>query len=279
MNAIEMKPVLIIARHELRIILRNRWVALYAAVFAILTLAVSYFGLAVIQFTGFQGFERTSVSLLNLVLYIVPLGSMLMGVQSFTKEGGATDQLFTEPVTRAEIVLGKIIGVSFAGFIALTAGFGFAGALIAAKVGTYGLEDYVALAGMAFILSVVFVAIAALIAILHRRSVKAYATILAVWFFLVIFFDLGVIGVTFLLPEGYANKTAFTALFLNPVDGGRVAALLVIAGKEVLGAAGAELLRLIGGAGKGVALLLASLVAWTIVPAIVSVKVLERQDV
>ena len=35
--------VLTIARHELRITLRSRWIVIYAAIFAVLTLAVSYF--------------------------------------------------------------------------------------------------------------------------------------------------------------------------------------------------------------------------------------------
>ncbi len=98
-----------IARQELRIILRNRWIMFYSAIFAVLTLAVSYFGLAVIEFTGFQEFNRTAVSLLNLVLYIVPLATMLMAVQSCRTEGGATDQLFAEPVTLTEIVLGQAV--------------------------------------------------------------------------------------------------------------------------------------------------------------------------
>ena len=129
------RPVATIARHELRIVLRSRWVPVYALIFASLTFAVSYFGLTVVEYTGFQEFDRTAVSLLNLVLYVVPLATMLMAVQSFRDEGGATDQLFTEPVTKGEIVLGKLIGLSLAHILATVVGFGLTGVMIGIEVG------------------------------------------------------------------------------------------------------------------------------------------------
>jgi Cu-processing system permease protein len=62
-----------IARQELVINIRNRWTLVFAGVFGILVLAISYFGLVTGGSLGFQGFARTSASLLNMVLYIVPL--------------------------------------------------------------------------------------------------------------------------------------------------------------------------------------------------------------
>ncbi len=267
-----------IARHELRIILRNRWISAYAAVFALLTLAISYFGLAVIEYTGFQGFERTSVSLLNLILYIVPLCSMLAAVQSLTKEGGTTDQLFTEPITRTEIVVGKFLGVSIANILALLIGFGVSGVLIGLKTGMSGIADYLVLVGFTSLLSFVFVALASFTTILLKRTVKAYAAVLVMWFAMVIFFDLLIIGLTFLLPEGYANKVAFFGLFLNPVSASRVSVLILIAGKEVLGVAGAELMRAIGGVSQAVVSLFSSLIVWVVLPMFLSVTVLKKQD-
>ena len=270
----------IIARHEMRIVLRGRLLASYAAILAVLTCAVSYFGLTVIQFTGFQGFERTSVSLLNLVFYIVPLVSMLTAVQSFSKDGGATDRLFTEPITRAEIVAGKYIGLIASNFAAILAGFGLSGALIASKVGAEGLIDFALLAGMTCLLSAVFIAIGVGGAISLRRGARAYAFVIALWFLFAVFFDLLVIGVTFLLPEAYAGKAALYGLFANPVSSARVAVLLQIAGKEVFGAAGAHILRAAGGSVEvAVAVLTASLLAWIAVPLAVSTKLFSRQDI
>jgi Cu-processing system permease protein len=221
-----LRIVATIARQELRIILRNRWIVIYSAIFAVLTLAVSYFGLAVIEFTGFQEFNRTAVSLLNLVLYIVPLATMLMAVQSFRAEGGATDQLFAEPVTLTEIVLGKMTGLVSAHVLATVLGFSFTGVLVGAKVGTRGVSSYLALVGFTILVGIVFVAIASMLTILAGRGNRAYAVVLVAWFAMVLLFDLLIIGLSFVLPETMASRTAFAGVFLNPIDATRVATLL-----------------------------------------------------
>src|SRR5215468_9699057 len=100
-----------IARQELVINIRNRWTGIFAVAFGALVLAISYFGMVTVGTTGFQGFARTSASLLNLVLYVVPLVSLIMGTMSFTSEKASSELLFSQPVTRAEILLGKLAGL------------------------------------------------------------------------------------------------------------------------------------------------------------------------
>lgn len=277
-SAYGMTVIGLIARQELRIILRNRWVVAYAGVFAALTLAVSYFGLSVIEFTGFQGFERTTASLLNLVLYIVPLVGMLMAVQSFSVEGGATDQLFTEPVTRGEIVLGKLAGIVAANILATLFGFGMTGLLIARQVGTQGLGDYAVLVAYTILIGMVFAALGSLITVITRRTLRAYAAVIVTWFLLALLFDLLIIGVSFLLPEGWANRLAFAGLFLNPIDAARIATLLVVSGKEMFGVAGALLTRSLGGVLPAEALLTTALLCWCFAPVALAISALRRQD-
>jgi len=267
-----------LARHELRILLRSRWVPLYGAVFAVLVLGVSYFGLAVVELTGFQRLDRTAVSLLSLVLYIVPLATMLMTVQSFRPEGGVTEQLLSEPLTASEVVLGKLLGLAGAHGLATVFGFGFAGVLIAAKGGTAGLGSYLVLVGFTLVVGLVFLSLASLLTLLAGRAVRAYALVLVVWFVMVLLFDLLVIGVSFLLPEVWANRLALGGVFLNPVDAARVGALLSISGREMFGPAGAQLVRALGGVGWAVASLVGSLVVWVVVGAAGAVAVLRRMD-
>lgn len=278
-GSLDSRTLGVIARQELRVLLRSRWVLLYSAVFAVLTSGVSYFGLAVVEFTGFQSFDRTAVSLLNLVLYIVPLATMLMAVQSFRPEGGITEQLLAEPATRAEIVVGKLAGLAGAHLLATLLGFGFTGALIAIKVGTYGLPAYLAVVVYTLLVGLVFLALGSLITLLARRGLRAYALVMVTWFVLVLLFDLLVVGATFLLPEAWANRLAVGALFANPVDATRVATLLAVAGKELFGPAGARLTRALGGTAPAIALLTAVLALWVLVPAGLGIATLRRQDV
>lgn len=278
MIALSARSMAIVARQELRIALRNRWVLFYAGIFAALTAAVSYFGLSLIEFTGFQGFARTTASLLNLVLYIVPLVAMLMTVQSFSPEGGATEQLFTEPLLRSEVVIGKLAGVSAALALATLLGFGAPAILITRQAGTAGLASYLVLVGISLATGVAFCSIAALLTILAGRGQRSYAIVLVAWFALVLLYDLSVIGVSFLLPDETAERVAYGSLFFNPIDAARIATLLATVGKEMFGAAGALLVRAIGGTGPALALLLTALAAWTLLPAAAACWVLRRQD-
>lgn len=268
-----------VARQELRVLLRTPWVAVYAMVFTVLTLSVSYFGLAVMERVGLQEFDRTAVSLLNLVLYIVPLATMLMAVQSFRAEGGTTEQLLAEPVGRAEIVVGKLLGLSAGHLLATLLGFGFTGIVVGVRVGNRGLSAYLALVAFTVLLGVAFLSLSAMLTILSRRGGRAYAVVLVSWFVLVLLYDLVVIGLAFVLPEWWANRLALVATFLNPIDACRVAALLAISGKELFGAAGAQLVRMLGGVPQAIALLIAALLGWIVLLTTLGAWSLDRQDI
>jgi Cu-processing system permease protein len=274
-----MNAITTIARQELIINIRNRWTLIFAVAFSVLVLAISYFGLVTAGAIGFQGFARTSASLLNLVLYIVPLVALTMGTLSFTSEKSLNEMLFAQPVTRAEILLGKLAGLFASIFTATLIGFGVGGMIIAAKAGTDGALRYPLFVAFALLLALVFLSLSALIAALCRRQTKAFGVALFIWFFYVLFYDLLVIGATFLMKERVANKFIFASLFGNPVDIVRVATLIALDGKEVFGAAGAALLRFLGGGTASITLLVAVLVAWIFIPLFFSQRVLEHQDI
>jgi Cu-processing system permease protein len=271
--------VITIARQELVINVRNRWTLTFAAVFGALALGISYFGLATAGRVGFQGFARTSASLLNLVLYLVPLVALTMGALSFTSEKSGGELLFAQPVTRAEVLLGKLAGL-FASICASTiAGFGLAGIVIAAKAGSAEVWRYPLFVGFSLMLALIFLSLSAMISSLCHRKTKAFGVALFLWFFFVLFYDLLVIGGSFLMKERAANQFIFASLFGNPVDMARVASLMTLDGKEVFGAAGAALTRSLGGETASILLLVAGLVVWMVIPFFISQRLLRRQDI
>jgi Cu-processing system permease protein len=245
----------------------------------VLALAISYFGLITAGTLGFQGFVRTSASLLNLVLYVVPLLALIMGNLSFTSEKSASELLFAQPVTRSEILIGKLAGLFISITLAMLIGFGLAGVIIASQVGAGGSIRYPLLVVFSLLLVMVFLSLGALVAMLCHRQAKAFGIALFLWFFFVLFYDLLVIGVTFLVKERTANLLIFASLFGNPVDMVRVASLIVLDGKEVFGTAGASLLRFLGGEKSSLVSLLIGLALWVGVPLWLSQKLLSRQDV
>ena len=275
----ETNAITTIARQELVINIRNRWTLVFACVFGILVLSISYFGLVTSGSVGFQGFARTSASLLNMVLYIVPLVALVTGTLSFTSEKSAGELLFSQPVTRGEILLGKFFGLFASILTATLIGFGLAGVVIATNAGTEGSLRYPAFVAFSLLLALIFLSLSAFISALCQRKSKALGAALFVWFFFVLFYDLLVIGLTFLLKERTANAFIFGSLFGNPVDMVRVASLMTLNGKDIFGAGGAALLKFLGGDGASLALLLVALSCWVVVPLFIAQRLLSRQDI
>lgn len=270
--------LLTIAQQEIRINIRNRWTLLFATVFSLLAVIISYFGMVTEGYAGFASFERTSASLLSLVLYLVPLVALTMAALSFTGDRGAAELLFSQPVDRSEILLGKSLGLFGSVLTAMVIGFGLAGIVIALQVGTDGLLRFLEFTGIAVLLAAVFISLGSLCAVLGGTRPRAFGLVLFCWFFLVLFYDLLVIGACFLVKERTASLLIFLSLFGNPVDAARVSALLSLGDATIFGAAGAALVKFLGGPGLSTAALVTILASWTVAPILIANRVLRKMD-
>ncbi|MCC7308084.1 MAG: ABC transporter permease subunit [Acidobacteria bacterium] len=275
----EISSILTIARQELTVAIRNKWTVIFAFVFGSLVLTISYFGSVTAAEIGFQGFNRTTASLLSLVLYLIPLVALMMGTQSFMSSEGGDDMLFAQPVLRSEVLLGKLLGLFAALVTATFVGFGLGGLVIATQTDANDFTGYPIFVGLSLFLSLIFLSLSMLVAIGCKRRTSAYGAALLVWFFFVIFYDLLVLGGSLLFKERTANYFIFASLFGNPVDIVRVAGLLSLKGEEVFGAAGAALLKFLGGEWRAIAALIFSLIFWAATPTLISFRLLRKQDI
>ncbi|MFN0170334.1 MAG: ABC transporter permease [Bryobacteraceae bacterium] len=274
-----MHAIRTIAGLELRIQARSRWTASFALIFAALAVAISYFGLVTAGSVGIQSFERTAASLLNLVLYLAPIVALTMSTLSLSGERGAQELLFSQPISRSSVLIGKLAGLFVSLGTATLAGFGLSGLLIATAAGTDGLLRFLAMVGVSLLLEAVFLALGCLVAVAAATRVRAFGAALFFWFFFVLFYDLVVIGMSFLLRERLANQMILWSLFGNPVDLARVSALLAMGDPAIFGAAGAALVKAFGGAAASHALLLAGLCAWVALPVLAANRWLRHRDV
>jgi len=268
-----------IARQELLVNIRNKWTIIFAGVFGVLVVGISYIGIMAEGFSGMQNFTRTSASMLNLVLYIVPLIALIMGTLSFTSDRGTTELLFSQPVFRGEVLLGKILGLFFSLSLSMIVGFIVAGGIIVTVTGSEGLLQYLMFVLLSLLLALVFLVVAVMIATSNKRKSRSFGIALFAWFFFVLFYDLIILGVSLLFKGQTANTILFLSLFGNPVDMVRVAALIILDNVSIFGAAGAALLRFLGGSGMSVGLLIGSLLVWIGIPIVVSHRLLNKQDI
>ena len=149
-------PVIQIARQEFIINRRNRWVVLFAVLFALLSLALAYFGMITSGYSGFQDFVRTSASLINLGGFLLPLFALLLGVFSFLTNREYLEILATQPVSRSGVLLGKYFGLLLSVLAAATLGFGLPGIVISTAIGLEGATTYLVVVAFSCILAAIF---------------------------------------------------------------------------------------------------------------------------
>jgi Cu-processing system permease protein len=269
------------AREELVLALRSRWTQIFAIVFGVLAAAVAGAGYVLSGGHGVQDFARTAVSLVQLVLLLVPLTALVIGVLSLAPERGAAELVFSQPVSRGTVLLGKLLGLLAALAAAQALGFGAAGALVYAQTGSLGLGGFVALVLTALVTTAVFLGLAALLAAgaVGRKRTRALALALVVWFAAVVFADLLALGAASLLPSGPASRVLIAAAIANPLGALRTGALLAVEGTGAFGAASLALFRFAGGPwGTGVVLSL-SVLFWLVAPPALALRRLRRADI
>jgi len=272
-------PLLLCARQELLLAVRSRWTQIFAAVFAALSLAVAASGYILSGGAGMQDFSRTAVSLVQLILLLTPLTSLVIGVLALSPERGSAELLFSQPVSRRAVLVGRILGLFAALAAAQALGLGAAGLVVFSRSGQSGLSGYGILFLGALVLTAIFLGIAALLASggVGRRA-RALALALIVWFAAVVLFDVAALGAASLLPSGAASRLLITAVLVNPIDAVRTGALLGIQGTTAFGAASLAFLRFTKGPTGAAGLLALSALAWMVLPVALAVRRLDRAD-
>lgn len=276
-----MRTLALFAHEELVLALRSRWTQIFAVVFAALALAVAGSGYVLTGGLGVQDFSRTAVSLVQLVLMLVPLTALMIGVLSLAPERGAAELVFSQPVARRTVLLGKLWGLFQALAAAQALGFGAAGLVVYSQAGQEGLGRFLLLVAASLVTTAVFLGLAALLSAtaIGRRRTRALALALVVWFVAVVLFDVAALGVATLLPSGTASRLLAVTVIVNPVGAIRTGTLLGIEGTAAFGAASLAFLRFTGGAWGAAGWIGLSLAVWLCVPPALAAWRLRRVDV
>lgn len=265
-------------KKEINDSLNNRWFMLYAAAFTGLALLLSWLSLSGggTGYSGFAGFGRTAASLVNLVLLIVPLMGLTIGAGGISgeREHGTLHYLLAQPVSRAEVLLGKYLGLAASLLGALALGFGLSGVIIAGRGGQTDAGAYGLLVIFSFTLALGMLSLGFLIGILTRKAAMATGIALFLWLVLVFVGDLGLMGTTlaFKLPI----QTLFNLALINPLQVFKMSALMSInATLDVLGPAGIYAIQTYRD--NLTWMFLGALFAWIILPLLAAYGVFVRR--
>jgi Cu-processing system permease protein len=271
------RRMIVVAREEYRRALESRWLFGFSALLAVLVLGLSFFGLAQAREVGYQGFARVTLSLMNLVLFMVPLSGLLLGVTSLTGGQATLPLLLAQPVTRSEVFLGKFLGLVAAITIAQAVGFGAGGLVVALNAGFDQVRGFVALTLLSFLLGAITVAGSMFLAVLWPDRLRATSAALGAWLLLVVAYDLGVLGVSSWLRGLPLQSVLLPALLANPVDLVRVLTTVAAGSGALFGPTSAVLVRFFGTVG-GVQLALLALLLQLAAPLALGAWIFRRRD-
>ncbi|MBZ0086817.1 MAG: ABC transporter permease [Thermomonas sp.] len=216
----EFTPILTVAAKEFRDRIRNRWVLAIALVFAVFSLVIAWFGGAQQGQVGFRSIEFTIASLVSLVIYLIPLISLLLGFDAIVgeRERGSLGLLLALPITRLELLLGKYLGLALALTLSTLAGFGAVAVVLWKHMNAAALYHYGGFMLSSVLLGLAFLSIALLLSTLARERTRASGMAIAAWFFFVLVFDLLLLGLLVSTGGQVGGDSFAWLLMLNPTD-------------------------------------------------------------
>jgi len=275
-----MRAVLLVAGKEIQESLRNRWVLAMTAILAVLALSLTFLGSAPTGTVGVRALDVVVVSLSSLTIFIVPLVALLISHDAIVGEieRGTMLLLLSYPVSRSQVLIGKFAGQLAVLAFATVLGYGAAAAALLATGAGIDAGSWGAFASMiatSVLLGAVFLAIGTLASTLVGARATAAGVALGIWLLLVVVFDMTLIGLLVVdqgrtITAGVLNGL----LLLNPTD---VYRLFNLAGTESVstfsGMAGlAHTVTL------GRPVLLAAVLAWTLVPLLLPAALFLRRE-
>ncbi len=223
-----MRVGLALCFHEFRERTRDRWVLVISALFALLASAVGLYG----RSAEGNAAALTGPSLVTLASLFVPLVALALGYDAIVgeRERNTLGLLLSLPVSRTEVVVAKFLGRGLALALAVLVGLG--AAMLAAAEGE--ARTLATLIGPTLLLGVAFMAIGMLVSTIAPRQSVATSFVVVIWFLLVFFYDLGLLGLL-VATDGDVSQGLIAGLVVaNPAGLYRTELIAALSGANAL---------------------------------------------
>lgn len=253
--------------HEWRSVRRNRGVVLFTIGTWLLTEGV-------LRLTGSA--ERSLVSLLNLVLFLVPLVSLMLGIIGWHSSREFTELLLTQPVKRTRLFLALYLGQ------VLPLAVGFALAVFFPLAMHRALSPEVAPLALATIgsgvaLAFVFGGFALLIGVRIDDRLRSVVAGLMLWLLLSVGYDALVLLVSTTFSDYPLERPMLALMLGNPIDLARSVIVLHSDTAALMGYTGAVLKRFLG-TPLGTLSAVIGLLLWMSAPAFLARRIFNNRD-
>ncbi len=253
----------IIVLYEIRDSLRSYRLIIYTA-------ALAVFSSAILFFAGQS--PRSSASLLNLLLLIIPLFGMLFGALSFRDSLPFIQILLSRGISRRTVFAGKWLGMAAVLGMSVVIGLGIS-LIFAGK----GVLSVLFLLVLSFFLQMVFVSLSLLMGIAVRKREVIPAAALLTWFYFYVLYDLLVLSAGMFSNEFPLEIPIFVMLVLNPLDLVRLVYLTQTNLLQLMGFSTAVVSRTLGEL-FGAVFALILLAVWIVVPLVFGLRMFKKRD-
>jgi Cu-processing system permease protein len=251
-----------ITKYVLYDIVRNRFVLGYTALLLAITLS-------------FFGFESDSnkglLSLLNIILMVVPLVSIIFSTIHFYNSYEFIELLLAQPLSRQRIFLSEYAGVAASLSLAFLVGVGVPTVLFD------GSQRGAVLIISGLLLTLTFVSLAFLAAVVTRDKAKGIGLALVLWFYFALVYDGLVLGILFSFSDYPLEKPMLLLTALNPTDLARVMVLMKMDISALMGFTGAVFQDFFS-TQYGLLVALAVLLVWVAWPVAVATRIFSKKD-
>ncbi len=248
-------------------LMRSRWSYVYFLFYLLLGFVLLFLN---------NDLSKAVITLMNVIIVLVPLIGTIFGVMYYYNSKEFTELLLAQPVKRSSIFLGQYFGVALSLSMSLVIGLGLPFVF-------YGVFNSSAMADFALLLltgaflSMIFTALAFVIALRNDNKIKGFGYAILLWLFLAVIYD-GIFLISLVFFEDYPlDKFSLIATMLNPIDLSRILILLKMDISALLGYTGAVFQQFFG-TNWGFFLSASVLTLWVLIPVLIIKRISGRKD-
>ncbi|MDY3382629.1 ABC transporter permease [Riemerella anatipestifer] len=251
-----------IAKFILKDILKSKIIGIYALILFVISWAI----------LGLESNQvKANLNLLNIVLFVIPLFSLMFSVIYIYNSAQFIELLSTQPIKRDVIWTGIFLGLSLSQLLVFLGGCGIP--IILYSTLTYGL--CVLLGGM--LLCIGFTSLAMYSAISTSDKTKGIGIVIFIWIFFNIIYDGLLLVLMFQFSDYPIEKPMVVLSSLSPIGLTRIFVQLQLDISGMLGYSGA-VFKSIFGSGGGVYISVLILLLWIIFPFLSSLLKFRKKD-
>jgi Cu-processing system permease protein len=255
-----------IARLTVRDVARSRWLIAYTAFFALASGGLMRFS---------DSPMKALVALSTVVLFVVPLASLVFGAMYLYSAREFVELLLAQPIERRSLYLGLYAGLAVPMCAGIAVGVG--APLLRTITDVAAIRVGVLMILLALGLCAAFTGLAAVIVNAIEDRVRGLSTALGVWLLLAVIYD----GVVLFIASRYADwpldKPMLGLMLANPIDLSRVLLLREFDAQAFRGYTGAVYERFFAGS-IGLFVGFSALLAWIAVPTGLGARLFRRRD-